>query len=192
MIDDLDSDDEEEEDTALDSRFKPSIENLLAASEPTKMDYVPTAFTINFNNNRQYSAAYELTGDSIENSPSKIKFAPSLNIRFTTTLDTELIYLMYGIPKDLLHIFHESIHLANHKNIFTVKKVFPRNFPRICAEVEDKLLRWNLSQLSWNLDPKNVFHNFLINHVYSFHQAVIICHNKLVKKILTSINIKTR
>lgn len=182
LIDDLDSDDDEEKDTALDSRFKPSIENLLAASEPTKMEYVPTAFTINFNNNRQYSAAYELTGDSIESSPSQIKFAPSLNIRFTTTLDTELIYLMYGIPKDLLHIFHESIHLANHKNIFTVKKVFPRNFPRICAEVEDKLLRWNLSQLSWNLDPKNVFHNFLINHVYSFHQAVIICHNKLVKK----------
>ncbi|KAG5419002.1 ARG83 [Candida metapsilosis] len=188
LIQDLDSDDdeeEEEEDTeenTIASRTKLSIENMLEASGPTKMPYVPTAFTINFNNNRQYSAAYEVTGGDAESLHSQIKFAPSLNTKFTSTLDTELIYLMYGIPRDLLHIFHESIHLANHKNIFSVKKVFPRNFPRICAEVEDKLLRWDITQSSWKLDPENEFHNFLLNHVYSFHQAVIICHNKLIKK----------
>lgn len=187
LIQDLDSDDDDEEEedaeeNTLASRTKLSIENMLEASGPTKMPYVPTAFTINFNNNRQYSAAYEVTGGNTESLHSQIKFAPSLNTKFTSTLDTELIYLMYGIPRDLLHIFHESIHLANHKNIFSVKKVFPRNFPRICAEVEDKLLRWDITQLSWKLDPENEFHNFLFNHVYSFHQAVIICHNKLIKK----------
>ncbi|KAI5957406.1 ARG83 [Candida margitis] len=185
LIKDLDSEgDEDDNDNDNDDepRLKPSIENMLSASAPAKKDYVPTAFTINFSNNRQYSAAYEVTGDSIESSISTIKFAPNLNIRFTTTLDTELIYLMYGIPKDLLHIFHESIHLANHKNIFSVKKVFPRNFPRLCAEVEDKLLRWNIRQSSWNLNPGNMFQNFLLNHIYSFHQAVIICHNILLKK----------
>ncbi|KAI5905741.1 Arginine metabolism regulation protein II [Candida parapsilosis] len=78
LIDDLDSaeDDEEDDESPTDTRFTPSIENLLSAREPAKLDYAPTAFTINFNNNRQYSAAYEVTGDSSESSIPRMKFAP--------------------------------------------------------------------------------------------------------------------
>ena len=58
------------------------------------------------------------------------KFIPDDN--FTNELDINYIYLMYGIPKSLIDLFYEIIHLTNHKNIFHRRKVFPRNFENLC------------------------------------------------------------
>ncbi|KAI5955165.1 ARG83 [Candida jiufengensis] len=162
------------------SRFKPSIENLLSLTNSESSTYSPTNFTINFNENQKYNAAYELTSENTTITPNS-KFSPQLNTKFTTKLDIDLIYLMFGIPQDLLNLFHEIIHLANHKNIFNLKKQFPRNFPKLCTNLEDKLINWNLTKSNWKLDSKIPFQNFLINYILSFHQAIIIFHNKLIK-----------
>ncbi|KAI5965700.1 ARG83 [Candida pseudojiufengensis] len=159
------------------SKFKPTIENLVSTEDA----YVPTDYTINFNKNQKYNAAYELTSENTTVTPNS-KFSPQVNTIFTAKLDIDLIYLMFGIPQDLLNLFHETIHLANHKNIFNLKKQFPRNFPKLCTDLEDKLINWNYTKSNWKLDPTDMFQNFLINYISSFHQAVIIFHNKLMKK----------
>ncbi|KAI3404633.2 ARG83 [Candida oxycetoniae] len=185
---DEDGVEEEEEEEGFSSHSKglhvrPTIQDMVAnTNEVDSLTYIPTAYTINFDTNKDYVAAYEVTADGASGHSPKIKFRPYLQTKFTSLFDADLIYLMYGLPRDLLHIFHESIHIANHKNIFDHRKVFPRNFPRITAEVEDKLVSWHHTKSNWNLDATNVFHEFLINHINSFHQAAIICHHKLMEK----------
>ncbi|CAK9440969.1 uncharacterized protein LODBEIA_P48380 [Lodderomyces beijingensis] len=164
------------------SPIRPTISNMVSANTMNSAKYVPTAYTISFDRNKDYGAAYEVTAESALAPSSNYKFTPHLDTEFTTAFDADLIYLMYGIPRDLLHIYHESIHLANHKSIFNIQKVFPRNFPRIVADLEDRLLTWDHSKSNWHLDPKNPFHDILIKYVKSFHQAVILYHRKLMNK----------
>lgn len=163
-------------------QMQPTIKNMITTDGSGVSKYVPTAYTISFEQNKKFKDAYEVTTASELGPSHKMKFTPYIATKFTSMFDADLIYLMFGIPRDLLLIFHELIHLANHKNIFNLRNVFPRNFPRISAEVEDRIINWNHTRLNWSLDPSNSFHEFLINNVNSFHYAVIICHHKLMKK----------
>lgn len=103
---------------------------------------------------------------------------------------------MYGIPKSLIDLFYEIIHLTNHKNIFHRRKVFPRNFPKICAEFEDRLINWSIdNDLNWQLiytpitittttNNDGSFLELLRLNIISFHQSLIIYYNQLLKKIV--------
>ncbi|RLV96311.1 Arginine metabolism regulation protein II [Spathaspora sp. JA1] len=182
LIDKAEEEEEPNEDNDSDSddntkklQIKPSIQNLIISNDEP---YAPMAFTISFNKRN----------DSIDQGQQKrpslpiIKppLIPSTTHGFSlTSLDINSIYLMYGLPKSLIELFHEIIHLTNHKNFFTKRKVFPRNFPKICAEVEDKLVNWKDS--NWELDENNPLHKCLQLNILSFHQSLMVYYNRLIK-----------
>lgn len=103
------------------------------------------------------------------------------------------VYVMFGLPKSLIQLFHEVIQLTNHKNVFRTKGVTPRNFPRLCAETEDKILNWKVESY-WNLyvnefNPvsndvtksfPSSFHEGLYYNVTSFHAALIVYYKRLI------------
>lgn len=98
----------------------------------------------------------------------------------------DAVRTMYGLPYALISLFDEVIHLANHRNIFRNRRVYPRNFPKLCADVEDKLLRWDV-QTVWRLrDALGAFlldfHEALYHSVRSFHCALMVYYKRLVKE----------
>lgn len=72
------------------------------------------------------------------------------NIGFQPLAYEEVVHQMCGIPSTLLNLFYRVIHLTNHKKLFSQRGVFPRNFPKICADIEDLVLNWKLED-SWCL-----------------------------------------
>lgn len=103
------------------------------------------------------------------------------------------IYLDIGIPKSLIRLFYETIQLTNHKNVFKSTGVTPRNFPRICAEIQDRIVSWRVES-HWRLyeneyNPvSNVttriflsdFHQGLYHNVISFHNALKVYFKRLI------------
>ncbi|KAK6464164.1 fungal-specific transcription factor domain-containing protein [Scheffersomyces coipomensis] len=160
--------------------------------------YTPMSFTISFNKRKlggydeaERSDMMMTNNDSIKSTNSNYKVngrrrdslitIPSTKVNFYTNIDNNSIHLMYGIPKSLLDIFHEIIHLTNHKNIFNKRKVFPRNFPKICADIEDKLINWDISKV-WQLNTDdNKLHKAIWLNVVSFQQAIIVYFYRLIK-----------
>lgn len=111
---------------------------------------------------------------------SHTAFAPSSD--FDPLINSDGIYLMYcGLPKLLIEIFHEIVRLTNHKNIFRQRKVFPKNFLRVCSDIETRLVNWSVEDSEWELDPDNPLHRCLKLYIESFHHAVIVYFNRLVK-----------
>lgn len=156
----------------------------------------PLSFTVYFNKRRTES---EKSADkSIVNSEYKLprrnsaNELPQLNPVIPQPGDPS-VYVMYGLPKLLINLFHEVIQLANHKNVFRTRGVTPRNFPRICAETEDKIQNWNVESY-WKLydneyNPiSNVatklffsqFHEGLYYNVTSFHAALVVYYKRLI------------
>ncbi|KAL6451975.1 ARG81 Arginine metabolism regulation protein II [Candida maltosa Xu316] len=180
--DDDDDDDDEEEDDRR--QIKPTIKNLIISNETTTSSstYQPMSYTVSFNKRdlNGYENAEEI---KLPAPKEKQLFIPDENT-FTSNIDINSIYLMYGLPKSLLDLFHEIIHLTNHKNIFNRRKVFPRNFPKICAEFEDRLINWTIDQDSnWKLDPdNNPLHQLLTLNIMSFQKALVVYYNQLLKK----------
>lgn len=111
----------------------------------------------------------------------------------TPTLDSSSFYVSCGLPKSLLMLFDDVVQLTNHKNVFKTKGLTPRNFPRICAETEDRVLSWNVEN-HWKLyanqyDPiANVatkvfisdFHEGLYYNVTCFRNALIVYFKRLI------------
>ncbi|CCE86063.1 Piso0_005712 [Millerozyma farinosa CBS 7064] len=92
-------------------------------------------------------------GHRIENIPTNSRsYIP--NIGFQPLAYEEVVHQMCGIPSTLLNLFFRVIHLTNHKKLFSQRGVFPRNFPKICAEIEDLVLNWKLED-SWCLYSEN-------------------------------------
>lgn len=143
-------------------------------------EYLPMSFTISFDRTNQstYNQAEQAPEYPRRLDLVTMQFTPS-RTRLMGPVDTNTVYLMYGVPKNLMDVFHDIVHLTNHKNIFRRKKVFPRNFPRICAETYDRLLNW---RHEWNLDLLDPFHRQLALYAHSFHQAVIVYYLKLIKE----------
>ncbi|CAI5759473.1 unnamed protein product [Candida verbasci] len=169
----LTSDDEEEDQI---EKFKPTIQNLISKE---KM-YSPLQFTISFGKQSSISAFERLEKQHQgHDQPPRAQFNAS-NVHFSSAfIENNLMYLTYGISKSLIDIFHQIIHLTNHKNIFSQKKVFPRNFPKICAEIEDKLINW---KIPWILNESNPIHQILKYSLTAFQKAQIVYFNKLLKK----------
>ncbi|EGW35368.1 uncharacterized protein SPAPADRAFT_69629 [Spathaspora passalidarum NRRL Y-27907] len=156
-------------------QIKPSVQNLIVSNDT---QYAPMSFTISFN--KRNNSIEEPKRPSLP--IIKAPFIPA-NHKFSlsTAIDTNAIYLMYGLPKSLIDLFHEVIHLTNHKNFFTKRKVFPRNFPKICAEMEDKLVNWNIQDSNWNLEDANPLHQCLKLNILTFYQSLLIYYNRLIK-----------
>ncbi|ODV78966.1 uncharacterized protein CANTADRAFT_51867 [Suhomyces tanzawaensis NRRL Y-17324] len=133
-------------------------------------------------NYRDLSENYDLAA-AMAGAPKKRKverFVPKAH--FTTSVDMDTLHMMYGLPGSLLDLFHEIVHLTNHKNIFQRKRVFPRNFPKICAEIEDKLIGWRVEHY-WDLDlENNPMHRCLDLGILAFHEALIVYHKRLIKE----------
>lgn len=114
----------------------------------------------------------------------------------TPKIGDKSIYLSFGLPKSLVELFRDIIQLTNHKNVFQTKGVTPRNFSKICAEVEDKLVNWNVENY-WKLydneyNPiSNVatktfisrFHEKLYYNVTSFHSALLVYFKRLIPAV---------
>lgn len=88
------------------------------------------------------------------------------------TISENSVYLMYGLPKSLIDLFRDSVELANHKRVFHTEKRYPRNFPRICSELEDKLEKWTNK---WELGEANG--NFRSPLERGMDHYIKICHN---------------
>lgn len=99
------------------------------------------------------------------------------------TITENSVYLMYGIPKSLMDLFQESVQLANHKRVFYTEKKFPRNFPKICSELEDKLEKWtNKWKLTGN-DGKftSPLEEGIDHYIRIFHNCIKIYFKRLIK-----------
>lgn len=168
-----DEDDEDDEnDNDLNAteniQVKPSYKNLVISndSEDKKV-----SFTITFKEKNKRDVALK---EALETPKYPLRLE-----KFTSYTQNNL-HLMVGLPKSLLDIFHEVIHLTNHKNVFQQRKVFPRNFPRICAEIEDKLINWTVEDVC-ELDLTRKMHQLLLLNVRSFQSGMIVYYNRLIK-----------
>lgn len=103
------------------------------------------------------------------------------------------VYVSVGLPKSLVSLVRDVTQLANHKNVFRTKGVTPRNFPRLCAETEDKIMNWNVEK-SWKLydtkfDPitnkslklfLSPFHEGLYHYITCFQNALLGFYKRLI------------
>ncbi|CUM63571.1 uncharacterized protein PRCAT00001150001 [Priceomyces carsonii] len=122
----------------------------------------------------------------------KQHIVPVLSQGSDTKSYKNLIYEIFGLPHDLLDLFNEIIHLTNHKYLFKVNKVLPRNFPRVTAEMEDKLLNWKCEEF-WLLHTQastdlprffSIYRQWLQYHVEYFHSALIVYFYTIVRDFL--------
>lgn len=109
-------------------------------------------------------------------------FTPSL--KCPLKFQREFVYAMFGLPLSLLQLFFRTIHLSNHKRMFQAERLFPRNFPKMCADIEDAILNWNLSD-HWCLfehdRPILPLHEALFHNVMSFHSALLVYFYRIIK-----------
>lgn len=97
------------------------------------------------------------------------------------------IELSFGLPKTLLVLIERSIKLADHKNWCLRKKIFPRNFPKICCDLEDDILNW---KLDWDLYSTengiqkfhSLFHETLYHLCVSFYNTTLVFFLRLIKE----------
>lgn len=155
-------------------------------------------FTVHFNENGLHSkpsGAEESSSSTQERKSPKPTFSnPVASAHpIIPKIGDNSIYLSFGLPKSLIELFNEVIQLTNHKNVFRTKGVTPRNFSRICAEIEDRLINWNVENY-WKLydneyNPiSNVatkafispFHEKLYYNVTCFHSALLVYYKRLI------------
>lgn len=116
--------------------------------------------------------------DTDYNDYSCDEFTPETN----NSLDQNSVYLMYGLPRSLILLFNDIIHLTNHKRVFQLQNKYPRNFPKFCSEYEDKLHSWrNKWVLTKDGHFKSKFHHGLHYNIKIFHQCLTLYYNKLIK-----------
>lgn len=141
--------------------------------------------------------AEEELSSSVVSSPGVVKSIPNssqstkrrkidrLNLpnALEPLVTTESIYLMWGYKKQMLDLFLRIIHLTNHKSIFRSRKVFPRNFPKICAEMEDELNTFDVSKFDLANPPfRLVLHEGLYRNAKCLFLAMRVYFTRLIKE----------
>lgn len=102
-----------------------------------------------------------------------------------------IIELSFGIPISLLELIERTVKLADHKNWCLRKKIFPRNFPKFCCDLEDELTNW---KLEWDLysDERTqegelqfytLFHKTLYHLTIAFYNSILVFFFRLIKEI---------
>lgn len=175
---------EEEESRVL---FRPKIKKI---TDEITQNYNPMSFTVTFNKRNDSDFEEDETVEDMEPKSQVIPHPNTLGI-----FKLESSYLMYGAPKKLLDLFHEIIHLTNHKNIFENRQIKPRNFPKICADIEDRLVNFDVERL-WKLFEVRYnpitnrrerifisrFHEMVWLNTVSLHNAIIVYFHRLIKQ----------
>ncbi|CAG88263.2 DEHA2E16302p [Debaryomyces hansenii CBS767] len=125
------------------------------------------------------------------------KLGPDLPVKPwipTPGVDTDSIYLMYGIPRSLIKLFKKAVDLTNHKNIFRARNEFPRHFFKVCADVEQLISEWDVN-VHWKLYNEKYnpilkeiervyisrFHQALFHYIMAFHNALKVYFYRLVQ-----------
>lgn len=114
---------------------------------------------------------------------------PDNDTVFVGDIDDDLnkfssIEFMYGLPLPLLELFNRIITLTNHKNFFTRRKLFPRNYPKLCCDLEEDLTNW---KLTWRLFDeqhrfKSVFHEIMFHNIMSFYNSLCLYFERIIKE----------
>ncbi|KAH3668276.1 hypothetical protein OGAPHI_002030 [Ogataea philodendri] len=102
---------------------------------PPVVDKPPRTYTIRFN----YGPEFEEEEDSEPESDSDagpIRFDASRALPFSS------VELSFGIPYSLLSLMERTVELSDHRNYILRKRVFPRNFPKQCCDIEEELRNW--------------------------------------------------
>lgn len=156
----------------------------------------PLSFTVHFNKNNTESkriASEEPEADKQSGSASISSRKSQIAAPVVPLLDDQSMYVSWGLPKSLIQLFYEVTQMANHKNVFQTKGVTPRNFPLLCADLEDKIINWNVESY-WKLHHNqynpilNVatkifiskFHEGLYYNVISFQNALLVYYKRLI------------
>ncbi|KAF3990621.1 hypothetical protein FT663_03021 [Candidozyma haemuli var. vulneris] len=177
-----------EESDNLEGNERPK--NISVAAGTTD-DKNPLSFTVHFNekSNRQRKASHtELPSLPLRRSTMHSSSSP-----ICPELGDRSVYVSYGLPKSLLQLLHEVVQLTNHKRVFQTQGFFPRNYPRVCADTEDKILNWNVESY-WKLydneyDPitntatktfYSSFHEGLYYNVMGVYHALKVYYKRLI------------
>lgn len=159
----------------------------------------PFSFTVHFNKNNtesEKSAPEELLEAERRSSVSISSRNKQIPAPVIPLLVDQSMDISWGLPKSLIQLFYEVTQLANHKNVFRTKGVTPRNFPRLCAEMEDTIINWKVENY-WKLHHNqynpisNVatkifiskFHEGIYYNVVSFQNALLIFYKRLILEV---------
>lgn len=85
---------------------------------------------------------------------------------------------LYGLPKSLILLFSDCVHLARHKEYYTVRHtVLPQQFKELRQKIEDRLITWH-SEWKFCKPDSEEFINDTIEGVYhhtmSFYNGLLI------------------
>lgn len=164
--------------------------NIQVASAGISDEQQPFSFTVYFGEKRGSDRRRESKDSGQPPRRSMIHLSSS---PIFPEVGDRSVYVSYGLPKSLLQLLHEVVQLTNHKRVFQTQHYFPRNFPRVCADVEDKILNWNVESY-WKLydnefdtitnrATKNFpssFHEGLYYNVMSVYNALKVYFKRLI------------
>lgn len=104
-----------------------------------------------------------------------------------TLVGVSMIEINYALPMSLLDLMIRTITISNHRNWFLRKKVFPRNFPKFCCDLEDDLVSW---RIPWDLYEDTLenkqkfhskFHEALYHMIMCFYNAILMFFYRIIK-----------
>lgn len=110
-------------------------------------------------------------------------------------IDVNSIYLMYGIPASLIKLFSRVVDLTNHKSIFQTRNSFPKNYAKVCNQIEQTIVSWDVN-LHWHLYNQRYnpilkeneqvfvlpFHEALFHNIHAFYNALMVYFYRLVRE----------
>lgn len=164
----------------------PSSNNVLDGAYISSSQYVNRGSEEIYSRSKRMHNGAKTPPSSSKSARTPKSSSEDLTPNRLSSASPDAVRTMYGLPYALIGLFDEIIHLANHRNIFRNRRVYPRNFPKLCAEVEDKLRRWD-TETVWRLrDALGAFlldfHEALYHSVSSFHCALMVYYKRLVKE----------
>lgn len=102
-----------------------------------------------------------------------------------------IVEISFGIPLSLLELIEKTVRLADHKNWCLRKKIFPRNFPKFCCDLEEELINWKTDWDLHTVDTNNteilqfhsLFHKALYHLTVAFYNTTLLFFFRLIKEI---------
>lgn len=171
----LEESDKREVEYANDSRELKTLDN---AESLVALDAISGSMPLN-----DREQIFTDTGKVEISHPSKISYRDSKR-------KPSSIELSFGMPLSLLELMERTVKLTDHKNWCLRKKIFARNFPKFCCDLEDDLISW---KLEWDLYTEDVsdsgdlkfhslFHKALYHLVVAFYNSLLMFFFRLIKE----------
>lgn len=103
------------------------------------------------------------------------------------------VELSYGIPISLLELLERTLVIADHRNWCLRNNIHPRNFPKLCCDIEEDLMNWKLpwdlydDEASVNRNGPSKFHSLFHKALYhltmSVYNTTLLFFFRLIKDI---------